>query len=93
MTDLALKDEVYAVIGAAIEVHKALGHGFLEAVYQEALEWELRAKGVPFESQKPLSITYSPYAATLPIPLQARVRAGVCSRRTDREDAVGEQTA
>ncbi|MBI5877753.1 MAG: GxxExxY protein [Chloroflexi bacterium] len=58
MTDLLLKDAVFAIIGAAIEVHRTLGHGFLEGVYQEALEIELVAKGIPFESQKPLAISY-----------------------------------
>src|SRR5262245_57375154 len=58
MVDLLLKDEVYAVIGAAIEVHRELGHGFLEPVYQEAMEIELRDRGVPFEAQKSLFIRY-----------------------------------
>jgi GxxExxY protein len=58
MTDLLLKDEVYAIIGAAIEVHRELGPGFLEAVYQEAMELELHARNIPFEAQKPLTIMY-----------------------------------
>jgi GxxExxY protein len=58
MTDLLLKNEVYAIIGAAIEVHRELGSGFLEAVYQEAFELELYNHDVPFESQKPLIIYY-----------------------------------
>jgi GxxExxY protein len=57
-TDLLFKDEVYAIYGAAIEVHKELGPGFLEAVYQEALEIELQDRGIPFEAQKPLPIYY-----------------------------------
>lgn len=58
MTELLLKDEVFAVVGAAIEVHRELGPGFLEAVYQEALEMELRDRGIPFEAQKPLRVSY-----------------------------------
>ena len=58
MTEILLKDEVYAIVGAAIEVHRELGPGFLEAVYEEALEIELRKRGIPFESQKTLPIFY-----------------------------------
>ena len=57
-TDLLYKDEVYKIVGAAIEVHRELGPGFLEAVYQEALGIELTERGIPFESQKPLKIKY-----------------------------------
>jgi GxxExxY protein len=45
---------VYDIFGAAIDVHKVLGPGFLEAVYQEAFELELSKRGIPFESQKKL---------------------------------------
>ena len=58
MADLIFKDEVYAIVGAAIEVHRVLGPGFLEAVYQESLEIELKDRGVPFESQRKLRICY-----------------------------------
>ncbi len=58
MAELILKDEVYAIIGAAIEVHRVLGRGFLEAVYQEALHIELSNRSIPFESQKRLRIEY-----------------------------------
>ncbi len=58
MIELLLKDEVYAIIGAAIDVHKELGSGFLEAVYQEAMEIELGWRNIPFEPQKELCIYY-----------------------------------
>jgi GxxExxY protein len=57
-TDLLYREEVYQIIGCAIEVQKELGNGFLEAVYQEALEAELAERNVPFEPQKSLRILY-----------------------------------
>lgn len=56
--ELVLRDEVYAVIGAAVDVHRELGSGFLEPVYQECLEIELARRNVPYEAQKSLSIYY-----------------------------------
>jgi GxxExxY protein len=47
-----------AVIGAAIEVHRALGPGFLESVYEEALCVELELLGIPFARQQPVSVNY-----------------------------------
>ena len=47
-----------AVIGAAIEVHRHLGPGFLESVYEEALSIELGLRGIKFERQKSLSVYY-----------------------------------
>ena len=58
MTKLILEDETYAVTGAAIEVHRALGPGFLEKVYQEAIQLELSARSIPFEAEIPLDINY-----------------------------------
>lgn len=57
-TNLLLQDETYAVTGAAIEVHRELGPGFLEKVYQEAMQLELKARRTPFEAQKVLKIIY-----------------------------------
>ena len=50
--------ESYAINGAAMEVYNQLGHGFLEAVYQEALEREFLSRGIPFEREKLLTISY-----------------------------------
>ncbi len=47
-----------AIIGGAIRVHNVLGPGFLESVYQKALAWELRTKGLDVESQKRLHVRY-----------------------------------
>jgi GxxExxY protein len=58
MPELIFKDEVYAIVGAAIEVHRELGHGFLEGVYQEAMQIELEGRKIPFEPQKELRISY-----------------------------------
>jgi GxxExxY protein len=48
----------YAIIGAAMEVHRQLGRGFLEAVYQDALEVELALRNIPFRREVELPITY-----------------------------------
>lgn len=58
MTELLYKELTFAVIGAAMEVHKILGVGFLEAVYQAALERELTLRGIPFERKIKLPVTY-----------------------------------
>lgn len=56
--ELLLKDECFAIVGAAIEVHRELGCGFLEAVYQEAIEIELKQRSIDFDSQPSLRIPY-----------------------------------
>lgn len=56
--DLLFKDEVYKIIGAAMEVSNELGCGFLEAVYEEALQLEFTEKEIPFISQKEIEIIY-----------------------------------
>jgi GxxExxY protein len=47
-----------AIIGAAIEVHRALGPGLLESVYRECLAWELSLRQIPFDREKPLYVEY-----------------------------------
>jgi GxxExxY protein len=58
MTELLYKSEVFDIINAAMEVHRELGHGFLEAVYQEALELEFRERKIQYKREKPLTIFY-----------------------------------
>ena len=58
MAELLYKEQTFAVIGAAMEVHKILGPGFLEAVYQTALERELTLRNIPFEQKVKLPVTY-----------------------------------
>lgn len=52
------KDESYKIINACMEVHKELGPGFLESVYQEALGIEFDKQNIPFEKEKELIIKY-----------------------------------
>lgn len=56
--DLLFKDEVFEIVGAAMDVYNYLENGFLEAVYQEALMIEFKARGVPFIAQPPQEICY-----------------------------------
>ena len=53
------KEECFKIIGAAMKVHRTLGAGFLEAVYQEALELEFQQHGIPYEREKNLTISYN----------------------------------
>ena len=55
---MTINEITYQIRGAIYEVYKTLGIGFLEAVYQEALELELTARGIPFESQLEITIAY-----------------------------------
>ena len=58
MAELLFKDEVYAIIGAAMEVYNQLGPGFGEAIYQEALEIESDSRALPNNPQQEIYIAY-----------------------------------
>ena len=58
MVNLIYKQECYAIIAACFDVHKELGVGFLEPVYQEALAREFALKCIPFEQEVSLNIKY-----------------------------------
>ena len=58
MAELVLKEEVYEIVGAAMEVYYRLGRGFSEPLYQEAFQIELTRRGLPFEPQAELTIEY-----------------------------------
>lgn len=56
--ELIYSDESYKINGAALKVYSVLGAGFLESVYQEALEIEFKKQGIPFEREKEIKIYY-----------------------------------
>ena len=58
MEEYLFQKQTYEIIGAGMSVHGELGCGFLEAVYQEALEIELLERGHPFQAQMPIRIRY-----------------------------------
>ena len=58
MKELIFKEEVYAIVGAAMDVYCQLGRGFLEPVYQEALEIEFQRRRIPFKPKEEIVIYY-----------------------------------
>ena len=56
--NILYKEESYIVNGAIFEVYRQMGSGFLEAVYQECLTREFHSRGIPFQSQKDLTLMY-----------------------------------
>jgi len=58
MAELLYKTEVYAIIGAAMDVYNHLGPGFGEAIYQEAIEIEVNSRKIPNDPQREIYIDY-----------------------------------
>lgn len=52
------QEESYEIIGICMEVHRILGKGFLEIVYKDALEYEFKKKGIPYEREKKYEVEY-----------------------------------
>lgn len=58
MADIIYKEESYRIIGACMEVYNEMGSGYLEAVYQECLEYEFADRGIPFIAQAQLTLRF-----------------------------------
>ena len=66
MNSIIYKEESYAIRGAIIEVSKELGCGFLERVYQDALELEFRLRNIPYEREKLIQVMYKGHPLGVP---------------------------
>ena len=90
---LLYEDLTGKILGAAMEVHNTLGSGFLEAVYQEALELELVRQNIPFVAQQELDIIYKDqplkhrYKADLMVDQKVIVEIKALDRLTGTEEA------
>ncbi len=58
MANILYKDESYAIVGVLFDVYNNLGHGFSEIVYKDAIEYEFKNLGIPFEREKQYRVTY-----------------------------------
>jgi GxxExxY protein len=93
MAELLLKEEVYAIVGAAMEVHGDKGCGFSEPVFQECMELELADRAIPAVPQQEMSIFYKgrklkkTYIADFVAYGKLIVELKAIERLTSREDA------
>jgi GxxExxY protein len=65
-TDLQKDPETYSIIGAAMDVHRELGNGFLEGVYQDALEIEFGQRNIPFQRELSVPVLYKEFTLGTP---------------------------
>ncbi len=63
MTEVLFREQSYEIVGAAMEVHRILGPGFLESVYGASLARELTLRGIPFQKKVPLPVRYKDIVA------------------------------
>jgi GxxExxY protein len=90
--DFLYKETTQEIIGAAFEVHKHLGHGFLEKVYQRAMQVELLRRGLRAELEHPISVRYKgavvgDYAADLLVEGKVIVELKVSVEYCDSDEA------
>ena len=91
-TKLLHKEITQAIIGAAFEVHKHLGYGFLEKVYQRAMQVELRLRGLQARMEHPIQVRYKgvvvgDYAADLFVENQVMVELKVAPEYRTSDEA------
>src|SRR5437588_8233430 len=87
---LLAKDEVFQIVGSAIEVLNTLGHGIIEKPYENALAVEFRLRNIPFRQQPPFDVLYKGQNVGLFVPDLIAFRAvvvdtKVIERITDNE--------
>ena len=58
MPEIYLKEEAYQIVGICMEIHRILGHGFLEIVYKDAIEYELIRREISYEREKEYVVHY-----------------------------------
>lgn len=58
MENFPFKVKIYKILGLCMEVHNNLGHGFLEIVYKDALEFEFKRNQIPYEREKEYPVNY-----------------------------------
>ncbi len=58
MEKILYRVEAYKIVGVCMDVHNNLGPGFLEIVYKDALEYEFRNNGIPFQREKEFEVAY-----------------------------------